>query len=310
MHNLDRKWTDLAQGYQAIQAYKTRLEAEFGRAVRVVQKQQLRQDLIAWQKKRRVFFALAALAPLSIITLCVTAFYYRDVACVIVYWALLVMVILVTLAVAGRQTILDMLNGKPVPRPDEGLAVDLEDRWWERLSPPERTTGKTGKNEPVDFPALLASSLPDAYLTRAYPDDRLILMGPTGIWIFTVVEWSGTIVKQEGVWKQVQPRSERAGRKNLEEPALTQAPDDLWLLWKQGIEKTIETDLPGRAWITSHLQGGVVFSHPKARPDRDRILGNTAPYGSAKGWVTRLQNTPALEGFTPDIQLEILDSIV
>src|SRR5450756_2272721 len=105
MHSIDRKWTDLAAGYQAIQSFKTKLTSEFGRAVQVGHKQRFRKELTEWQKKRRVFFALVAVAPLSIIALCLTAFYFRDVACVIVYWAVLVLIILVTLAVAGRQYI-------------------------------------------------------------------------------------------------------------------------------------------------------------------------------------------------------------
>lgn len=117
MHSIDRKWTDLAAGYQAIQSFKTKLTAEFGRAVRVGHKQQLRKELTEWQKKRRVFLALVAVAPLSIIALCLTAYYFRDVACVIIYWAVMVLIILVTLAVAGRQYIREMVNGKPVPPP-------------------------------------------------------------------------------------------------------------------------------------------------------------------------------------------------
>ena len=102
---------------------------------RWVIKLQFRKELTEWQKKRRIFFALVAVAPLSIIALCLTSFYFRDVACVIIYWALLVVIILVTLAVAGRQYIREMVNGKPVQQPAEALVVDLEGRWWDSLSP-------------------------------------------------------------------------------------------------------------------------------------------------------------------------------
>ncbi len=164
MHSIDRKWTDLATGYQAIQSFKTKLTAEFGRAVRVGHKQQFRKELTEWQKKRRIFFALVAVAPLSIIALCLTSFYFRDVACVIIYWALLVLIILVTLAVAGRQYIREMVNGKPVPQPVEGLVVDLEGRWWESLSPQELANEKAGKKGEADFLTLLARSLSDLYI--------------------------------------------------------------------------------------------------------------------------------------------------
>ena len=125
MHILDRKWPDLAAGYQAIQSFQAKMTTEFGRAVQVGHKLQFRKDLAEWQKKRRVFFALAAIALLSIIALCVSAYYLRDLSCVIVYWAVLVVIILVTLAVAGRQYIREMVNGKPVSQSAEGL-TDLE----------------------------------------------------------------------------------------------------------------------------------------------------------------------------------------
>ena len=62
-------------------------------------------------------FALAAIAPLSILTLCLTAFYFREVACMIVYWVVVVQTILITLAVAGRSYIHEAVN-----RPEPGAA--------------------------------------------------------------------------------------------------------------------------------------------------------------------------------------------
>jgi small-conductance mechanosensitive channel len=101
MHIIDREWSYLAAGYQAIQSLQTRLESEFGRAVQAGHKEKFRREISEWEKKRRVLFALAAIAPLSIITLCLAAYYFREVACVIVYWVILVLIILVTLAVAA-----------------------------------------------------------------------------------------------------------------------------------------------------------------------------------------------------------------
>jgi hypothetical protein len=326
MRSIDRKWTDLADGYQAVQSFKTKLEGEFGRAVRVGHKQQFRKELTEWQKKRRVFFALVAIAPLSIIALCLTAFYFRDVACVIVYWAMLVLIILVTLAVAGRQYIAEMVNGKPVPQPVVGLVVDLEGHWWESLSPQELVVGKAGNKGEVNFLALLARSLPDSYIAHILSDTDALLLGPSGIWKFKVECWSGTIVKQEGAWNQIQtvPRPVRdsglyagtgttthnkLGRKQREEKIHKPGPDDQWLEQKQEVVKLLEKHLPERAWTLNLIQGGVVFSHTKVNLDRKRIQGNTASYGSPKAWVERVRRAPPVDGFTLEIQLEILDTL-
>jgi len=309
MHSIDRKWTDLAAGYQAIQSFKTKLASEFGRAVQVGHKRRFHKELTEWQKKRRVFFALVAVAPLSIIALCLTAYFYRDVACVIVYWAVLVLIILVTLAVAGRQYIHEMVNGKPVPPPDDGLVVDLEGRWWESLSPQERSVGKPGKKGEEDFLTLLARLLPDSYSALILPETGALLLGPSGIWIFKVENWSGTIIKQEGTWKQIQTGRDKLGRKYHEEKTHEPGPDDQWLQQKQEIIKTLEEYLPERAWTLSLIQGGVVFSHPKANLDKKHIQDNTASFGSLNAWAERVRRAPAVDGFILEMQLEILDAL-
>jgi hypothetical protein len=307
MHTIDRKWIDLSAGYEVIQTNETKLTAEFGRAVRVGHKLQFRKDLSDWQKKRRVFFALVVVALLSIIGLCLTAFYLRDVACVIIYWALLVLIILVTLAVAGRQYILEMVNGKPVPQPAKGLVVDLEGRWWESLSPQELVDKKAGQKKWVDFQALLAHSLPDLFSVRTLSDTDILLLGPSGIWIFKVENWSGTIVKQEGTWKQIMTVRDKLWRKQYEEKTYEPGPDYQWLRLKQEVVIKLVNNLPEQVRTQYSIHGGVAFSHPKVSLDKKRILGNTASYGLPKAWVERILRTPAVEGFTQEMQLEILD---
>jgi hypothetical protein len=309
MHSIDRKWTDLAGGYQAIQSFKTKLTGEFGRAVQVGHKQQFRKQLTEWQKKRRIFFALVGIATLSIVGLCLTSFYFRDVACVIIYWAVLVLVILVTLAVAGRQYIHEMVNGKPVPHPVEGLVVDLEGRWWESLSQLELAIAKAGKKGEADLLTLLTRSLPDLYEAQLLSDTDVLVLGPSGIWVFKVENWSGTIVKQEGTWKQIQTLKDKLGRKRFEEIIHEPGPDDQWLQQKQEIVKTLERHLPERAWILNQIQGGVVFSHPKVNLDKKHIRGNSASYGLPKSWAERIRRASAVEGFTLEMQLGILDAL-
>jgi hypothetical protein len=275
----------------------------------VGQKQLLRKELTEWQLKRRVFFALIVIALLSIIALCVTSFYFRDVACVIIYWVLLVLVILVTLAVAGRQYILDVVKAKPVQQPVEGLELDLEGRWWKSLSPQELAVEKAEKRRETDFLALLSRNLPDLYSAQLLSNIDVLLLGPSGIWILKVEHWSGTVVKQDGIWKQLQTVRDKLGRKRPDEKIHASGPDDQWLQYKNEIIKTLEENLPERTWTLSLIQGGVVFSHPKVNLDKDRIQGITASYGPPKAWVERILHAPAVEGFTLEMQLEILDRL-
>jgi len=295
---------DLAAGYQAVRSLQARLEAEFGSAVQADHKQKFRRELAGWQKKRRVFFVLAAIAPLSIITLCLTAFFFREVACVIVYWAILVMLILVTLAVAGRNYIREVMN-RPKAEHLKTMAVDLEQRWWASLSPEELAVVNAEDKEKVDFLTMLDQALPEACLEIRVP--CLLLFSPAGLWLFQIVPWSGTIVRQEGVWKQIQIVRDKLGRKQPQVKTHQAAPDEEWLQRKNGLANILNERLPQRAWTGSLIQGGVVFTHPKASLDKSSIQGNLAAYGLAKAWAERVRRAPGADGFTLEIQLEILD---
>ena len=307
MHTIDRKWFELSDGYQDLQSYKTKLESEFGRAVRVGHKQQFRKELTDWQKKRRVFFALLAAAPLSIIALCVTSFYFREVACVIIYWALLVLIILVTLAVAGRQYILEMVNGKPVPQSGEALVVDLEGRWWDSLSQLDLVDEKAGKKGRGGLQSFLAHSIPDSYIFYSLSSTDLLSLGPSGVWILIIVDWSGLIVRESGIWTQIVTVHDKLGRRRSEEKTHEPGPDDQWLQRKDELEKLIDSHFPERVGTLNTIQGGVIFTNPKTTLDKKRIQGNTASYGTQKAWVERICSAPPQVDFTLEKQLMILD---
>ncbi len=309
MHRIDRKWTDLAGGYSDIQLYKSKLEVEFGRAVRVGYDRQFRKEMTEWQKKRRVFFSLAAFATLSIIALCITLFYFRDLSCVIIYWALLVVIILVTLAIAGRQYILEMVKDRPAPPSRDALVVDLEGRWWERISPMELADMQAEKKGRGNFSGLLALTLPESFISQSLSPVDLLLLGPSGIWMFLLVDWDGMISKQGSNWTQTITVHDKLGRRQREQKSFETSPDDQWLKRKQEIEKRIEANVPQLSSRLNPVRGGIVFSNPKVNFDKNRVQDNTAAYGRPKGWVARIRNSPTLEDFSLEWQLEILDML-
>jgi hypothetical protein len=305
MRIIDSRWTDLAGGFEAVGALQGRLEKEFGRAVRIGHARKFRQALTEWQKKRRVFFALAAFAPFSLVGLCVSAYYFREVACVIVYWAVVVLTILVTLAVAGRNYIREAVN-RPEPKRDAALAVDLEQRWWDSLTPKETLAAKQAA-----FTAELESSLDDDYLyvpdLPGQADQETLLVGPTGIWVFVVRDWEGTIDRQGGSWRRVRSFRDKWGRQRRDEEVFDTRPDDEWLRRKGRILKAVRGHLPEQVAPRDLVQGGVAFSHPRAVLDKARIQGNTAAYGPARAWVERVRRSQPAAEFTTAVQLRVLD---
>jgi hypothetical protein len=306
MRMIDPRWTGLEEGYQVVQALQGKLESEFGRAVQVGQRRKFRRELNDWQKKRRLFIALAVLAPLAVITLCLSAFYFQQVACVIVYWAFLVVIILVALAVAGRQYIQQVVSGPPAPaKPSAGMEA-LEGRWWASLAP--SLPAPLSRKEVPGPVSQLAAGLPDEYLMIASGPTGgqagLLLVGASGIWLFEPRDWEGTIVKEAGVWKRVGKGSRRPGA-----AALPPAPDERWIEQKRLLVETLQSRLPHLAWTADLIQGGILFSHPKAAPDKARIEDSQVSYGPARAWIQRLRSAPPVEGFPPGTQMEILETL-
>jgi hypothetical protein len=300
MRIIDRKWTELAAGYRTACTLQARLEAEYSRAIEVGQQQQYRRQLVDWQKKRRVFFAFAAIAPISILALCLSAYYFKEVACVIVYWAVVVLVILVTLAVAGRSYIREVIN-RPNLENFERLPLDLENRWWARLCPEEMVVKSLVRR--ADFLSMLAD-LPDACLARRGPpvegEESLYVFAPSGPWLFTQRDWSGSLAREADQWKQMPKKGE---------PVIySQAPDEQWVRMRSLLIDLFTERYPQTG---GKVQGGVVFTHPKVRLDKSLIHGNTAAYGPAWSWAERLRNAPPMEsGVTLELQLETLDALI
>jgi hypothetical protein len=159
----------------------------------------------------------------------------------------------------------------------------------------------------ADFLATLGQTLPVTYLAIREPGP--LLFCPAGLWLFQVESWNGTIVRQDGVWKQIQSVRDKLGRKQSQVQTREPAPDDEWLRRKGEIEKILSERLPQRAWVGSLIQGGVAFTHPKASLDKPHIQGNTAAYRTARGWTERIRVAPAVGDFTLEIQLEMLEAL-
>jgi len=158
-------WIVMARSRRWLQACKSvpgEMTAEFGRAVQVGHKLRVSQRSVRMAEKTSGLFALAAIASLPS-SPCVDQ---RIISVIypasFVYWAVLVVIILVTLAVAGRQYIREMVNGRPVAQSGEG-PVDLEGRWWECLAPEEPTVAEARRTSRQGFPGS-ACPFPPGYL--------------------------------------------------------------------------------------------------------------------------------------------------
>jgi len=239
--------------------------------------------------------------------LCISTFYFHEVACVLAWWLLTSLLALMAMLVAGGRYILQMVGGKPVPQRAR-VAANLTERWWDSLSPKMIVTrGKNDRRE-ADFLSSLYPHLGDDWLAvhnltfttqNSAQVADLILLGPSGLWIFICADWVGTIVRQDGSWLQMHKR-----RKQV---ISSEQPDNSWNQAKAAIETAIEAHLPHLAWIPSRIQGGIVFTNRKASLDTSEIEGNSAPYGLPSAWKEKLIQSPPDERLTLAVLLEIVD---
>jgi hypothetical protein len=297
MRIIAAKWKHLVDGHRAVRELAGKLGQEFGTSLQEEQSRLHQGKVETWRRSRRVFFALLAVAVLALVTLCVMTFFFQEAACVIIYWVLLVVIILVTLGVAGRNYVKAMLGGAPTVQSSADPGVDLEEGWWQGLQP-EEAAGSRKKGDLVDT---LARSLADEFLAVPFSENEFLLVGPAGTWLLREEGTSGLIARQDGRWKNKPAwlpwrRRQARGWQEIVPP-----PDEAWL----ERAKEVNTRLSG---LDRTVQGGVAFSHPQVRLHRKRIIGNTAAYGRPKGWVQRILSAPAMEGFTVEQGLGLLET--
>ena len=132
----------------------------------------------------------------------------------------LAVVMPVILAIYGAWA----LQHTPNPLPDPS---DLSGRWWGTVSargPSVRRPGPAleargyGDQGEEALVAYLSKSLPGDYVALRGPlvarnlDADLVVVGPTGVWVYEVKHWSGEITCRGGQWRRTKTYRERGGR--------------------------------------------------------------------------------------------------
>jgi hypothetical protein len=308
MRLIDPTWMDISIGYQLVRNLQSSLKNEFGRAIDIGYKRKYHRELNEWQKKRRTFIALVALVPLPFIALCILTFYFREVACVLAWWILTCLLAILAMGVAGGRYIIQMVSGKPVSQRAK-VAGNLTDHWWDSLSPKMLVTKDKEDRREAAFLTSLFPHLNDEwfaihnlFLSPKSPQySDILLVGPSGLWIFDIVDWKGIIAKEKGHWIEIQ--------KNHQQVVFIKQPDKTWIHQKEVILDALRVRLPYLHWMLTLINGGIVFTNPKIQLDKTLIVGNIAPYGIAAVWREILINSVPDEKMTQEVRLEILDML-
>ena len=302
MRIIEKRWVDLHVGYKDIQFLEARLQAEWKRAIQAAHR---RSDHIAATRGAQIqqFTRLGSLAfVLLCFLLCIGIYYVQESRTQLLVY-LCVLGIAGSLAGAAYM----FYRGSIRVRVQSPPSMALMDSWWKSLRPKRYLVQTHGDRAEVEFLKSL-SFLDDSTIAvwglltsaRITSDTDVLLLAPSGIWVFEVKYWSGTIFKQDGEWFT----QHRNGSRKKQE----KSPDDQWIDQRDEIVKTIRMRLPGKPWLADLINGGVVFTHEKAQ--LGQITGNKVPCGKPDAWRARLRDAkPALD-FSVEDQLQLLDALI
>lgn len=154
---------------------------------------------------------------------------------------------------------------------------------------------------------------PETYILQGLqfkPDEDMdvVVIGPKGFWYFEVKHWNADFVWQDGAWQiwQFDP--------------VTQSPQLITMRefpdaeWKRVRDEAVDflrsnaASLLKKLPAMGNIQGGIVFSNPRARIEIDR----SAPfrYGTVEQWIGVYQSAPRLKDMTSGRTLQLLETLL
>lgn len=301
MRIIEKRWVDLHAGYQAVASLETRLKSEWMRALQVARRRDDRTARARRDRTQRITAILLLVLLFVVVLFCAGVAYLPELRLqFFVYFCMLGIPGIVLALVLVRSL------GSAGSRPGSAPSLEIEQEWWSLLRPKHYVKQKGGDQGEIDFLQSLAF-LDDSYIAvwglltsaRIRSDTDVLLLGPSGIWIFEVKTWNGTIFKQEEGWYSVSP----AGRRR----DYPKGPDEQWLQQVEEVSKTIRMQLRNRAWPADLIKGGVVFAHRNTT--FGQVANPQATCGKPGAWHKRIRDAKPLEGFSLSDRLQVLDAL-
>lgn len=303
MRIIEKSWVDLLAGYQTVLSLEARLESDWKRALQVAQKRgELAAEAVRNRNKKITIISLLVFVFLCVL-FCAGYYYLPETRLqLFVFFCMLGIPAVILFLVY-------MINfgGAPGTRHNNVPSLEIGEAWWKSLRPKRYAVQKDGDQGEIDFLKSLAF-LDNSYLAiwglltsvKRRSDTDVLLLGPSGIWIFEVKYWNGTISKLNGIWT----------RKNMygKTTRFEKGPDEQWLDQKDEVSKTIGMQLSTRAWPAELIKGGIVFAHRKSQ--LGEIDQSMASYGQSGFWHKQIKDATPLQDFNLKDRLQVLDALI
>ncbi len=227
----------------------------------------------------------------------------------------LVFVVPVVAIFYGSGLLFDTLDAPPDPS-------KLTERWWGTISGRTSSVRRSG-------PALSARHYGDvgeeafiSYLTGRLSneyvavrgllvvrnlDADVIVVGPTGTWVYEVKHWSGEITCERGLWRRVKTYRQPGGRL-VRELEMLKPFDKQWTKEARAVRENLRRRLAGYPELSNAVGGGLVFTHRSVSFRVDSSCGAWA--GKPSSCVEILSQSPAIPGLTMEQRLRAVDALL
>lgn len=316
MRNIRPEWRNLAKGLERVEALEARFRAEWG--PRLEEAQSKRAE-VARQRARRHGRAALVGALASAVLLLAVVLVLLLVSSPAAGGAFgLAFVVPAVLALYGTVSLLST----PIPAPPP-VPLDLTRRWWGQVSGhtlPVHRTGPTlsardyGDVGEEAFVSHLAGALPGEYvavrglLVARRLDADVIVVGPTGIWVYEVKHWTGEIACERGRWRRTKTYYGPGGRLVRETEGLDKSFDKQWVKEADSVKEALRRNLRLYPHLHEAVGGGIVFTYPGSSFAVDGSC--RARVYTSSSCVEVLSGSPEIPGFTMDKRLLSIEALL
>jgi hypothetical protein len=319
---LDNQLTHLVDGYDRLQSTRSGLLRRWRGPLLAAYAERRRRRSERLRRLRRLSTWVLYVIVVALVDLAVGWFLYSRG--ILLGSALMAVGLPIGLLAAGIWLAIRFSRTSRLPR--HPLRPPLRDRLFPDLYPQwasglagrfEGDPSRYGTEGERRFVRRLQQALPEDYLIlhgvqlRHGDDVDVVLIGPSGVWIFEVKLWSGTIAWQNGRWHRHKSYYKKGGVPTTEEKEVGQPPDQQWRRMARDVARVIREDdlwLAKRVPALTRMRGGIVFTSDNATYE----IPDDAPFrwGNVAGWVHHVQTVPPLSGMTRRVMLQVAEILL
>jgi hypothetical protein len=320
MRIINPQWNNLSKGYQTALALEKQArqnwQTKWAKSVDFARQQGIKRaaNLIQSQvqsEKRTLRIVLVLLAAILVSMTILSALAESNPQ---LNWLLLpvgvintLQALILLLPILEKLKAIAELNKTQAQAESLNPSLDLTEQWWQFVSGYETPANMANAEDgQLAFIKYLAQNLPNDYFAIHSPLIQnslhidVLLLGPTGIWLFEINHWSGKITCHDGIQRFTNaPGQPASGLEN---------PGKLWQTGRNLIEKTLSLRLARNANFGLLLHGGLVFTHPSVQIETSP--NSPIECGTPSHWLQRIRATPKVSKFSTELQLIVLDILL